>query len=705
MQTNPMSSPAPTVHVRIDAGDLPVAVLTVDNPPVNAMNMAMRRELLAAVRQAAADAAVRAIVLIGQGDRFIPGADIREFGKPMSGPSGRDVIAAIEAAGKPVVAALGGNALGGGLEIALGCHFRVADAACRFGLPEVNIGLLPGAGGTQRLPRLVGPARALELITSGKPIGAAEALADGVIDEIVRGPLLDAALAFARRVVAQARPLARVSDRNERLREAEPALFADFRARHAKKWRGLLAPQRIVDCIEAACTQPFAEAYAIELAAFEECKASAQRAALIHVFNAEREAARVPGLSADVQPRPIRSAAVIGAGTMGGGIAMSFANAGIPVWLLDTTPEALAQGRTRIEKNYATSVARGSLTQQRMDEALARITGTVDMATLADADIVVEAAFEDMAVKQDLFLRLDAVMKPGAVLATNTSTLDIDRIAEATARPGAVIGAHFFSPANVMKLLEVVRGRHSAPETIVTTMALAKTLGKVAVLSGNADGFIGNRILAVYGRECDFLLEEGATPWQVDRALQGFGFPMGLYLMRDMAGLDVGWRIRQYREQFRDKTLRYSPIADRLCERGRFGQKTGAGYYQYEGREGRPDPEVQALIEQVSAELKIARRAVSDDEIVERVLCAMANEGLKIVGEGIALRESDIDVTYIHGYGFPRHQGGPMYWAAQRGWASVHDTVQRLHATQGRLWAPAPRLTEMARRARVLEGA
>jgi 3-hydroxyacyl-CoA dehydrogenase len=681
-----------------------VAVLTIDNPPVNAMSMAVRTDLLAAAQAAAADSAVKALVLIGAGGKFIPGADIREFGKPHTGStppiSGREVIAALEACPKPVVAALGGNALGGGLEIALGCHFRVAAPDCKLGLPEVNIGLLPGAGGTQRLPRLVGPARALELITSGKPMKASEALAAGVVDELVEGPLLDGAMAFAQRVLAEARPLQRVSDRNERLAGVDASLFTDFRAKHAKKWRGQIAPQRIVDCIEAACTRPFAEAYAFELTAFNECKASAQRAALIHVFQAEREAARIPGLSSDLKPQPIRSAAVIGAGTMGGGIAMSFANAGLPVWLLDANAEGLARGRALIEKNYATSVARGSLSQAQADRALGLITGTLDYAAIADADIAVEAAFEDLVVKKHVFQQLDAVMKPDAVLATNTSTLDIDKIAGATSRPQQVIGAHFFSPANVMKLLEVVRGAHTAPQVIVTTMALAKPLGKTAVLSGNADGFIGNRILAVYGRECDFLLEEGATPWQVDRALQGFGFPMGLYLMRDMAGLDVGWRIRQYREQFRDKSLRYSPIADRLCTLGRFGQKTGAGYYRYSGRDGSPDPAVEALIEEVSREMKIERRAVSDDEIVSRVLSAMANEGLKIVGEGIALRESDIDVTYIHGYGFPRHQGGPMYWAAQQGWDTIHDTVTRLHATQGALWAPAPRLAELAERAR-----
>jgi 3-hydroxyacyl-CoA dehydrogenase len=694
------SSTVSTVSTRIDtSAPQGVAVITIDNPPVNAMSMAVRAELRDAVQAAAADPAVQALVLIGANGKFIPGADIREFGKPISGPSGRDVIAAIEACtemAKPVVAALAGNALGGGLEIALGCHWRVATPDCKLGLPEVNIGLIPGAGGTQRLPRLVGAAKALEMITSGKPIGAAEATEIGVVDELVAGDLLAGALAFVRRMLAQAQPLRRVSERGDRIVATDPTLFAEIRSRNARKWQGLIAPQHIVACIEAACTRPFAESYALELTAFDECKASPQRAALVHLFGAEREVAKIPGLSADLQPQPIRSAAVVGAGTMGGGIAMCFANAGIPVWLLDANPEGLARGRALIEKNYATSVARGSLTQAKVDRALGLITGTLDYATVADADIVIEAAFEDMGIKQEVFRRLDAVMKPGAILATNTSTLDIDKIAAATSRPESVLGAHFFSPANVMKLLEVVRAAKSSPQAIVTTMALAKTLGKVGVLAGNADGFIGNRILAVYGRECDFLLEEGATPWQVDRALQGFGFPMGLYLMRDMAGLDVGWRIRQYREQFRDKRLRYSPIADRLCELGRFGQKTSRGYYKYDGRQGTPDPAVETLIEQVSRELNITRRVVADEEIVTRVLTAMANEGLKIVGEGIALRSSDIDVAYVHGYGFPRHQGGPMYWAEQRGWSRVLETVEHYHASQGALWKPAPMLAERA---------
>jgi 3-hydroxyacyl-CoA dehydrogenase len=689
-----------TITTHIDAG---IAVLTIDNPPVNAMNMAVRIELIAAVQSSDADPSVQALVLIGAGGKFIPGADIREFAKSLAGPSGREVIAALEACRKPVVAALGVHALGGGLEVALGCHWRVAAPDCRLGLPEVNIGLVPGAGGTQRLTRLVGAAKALEMITTGKPILATDALKCGVVDALIDGDLLAGAIAYARRMVAEGHPLQRVSERSDRLAGADPALFADIRRKQAKKWQGLIAPQRIVDCVEAACCRPFDEAYAIELAAFNECKASPQRAALVYLFGAEREAAKIPGLPADLRPKLIRSAAVVGAGTMGGGIAMCFANAGIPVRLLDADAEGLARGRALIEKNYAASVTRGSLTPERRDHALALIAGTLDYAALGDCDIVVEAAFEDMSVKQEVFRKLDAVMKPGAILATNTSTLDIDKIAAATRRPESVIGAHFFSPANVMKLLEVVRGAKTSPDVIGSTMALARSIGKTAVLSGNADGFIGNRILAVYGRECDFLLEEGATPWQVDRALQGFGFPMGLYLMRDMAGLDVGWRIRKYREQFRDKTLRYSPIADRLCELGRFGQKTGRGYYVYEGRNGVPDPAVETLIGEVARELVIMRRPVSDDEIVTRVLTAMANEGLKVIDEGIALRASDIDVAYVHGYGFPRHRGGPMYWAEQRGWSTVYETVQGYHASQGALWTPAPGLARMASRAQSFE--
>lgn len=685
------------VHYTVDGE---IAVLTIDNPPVNALNMAIRGGLLESVQRAVADASIKAVVVIAAGKTFVAGADIKEFGKPMTGPSLLDTLATLEASTKPVIAALHGTALGGGLELALGCHWRVAVPSVKVGLPEVNLGIIPGAGGTQRLPRLVGPAKALDMITTGKPVDGRKALELGIVDELVNGDqagdLLQGALAFARKVVAEQRPLRIAGQLQDKVTGVDPAIFADIRKKMEKKWRGLVAPWKIVESIENACKLPFAEGAKLERAAYNECQASPQRKAQTHIFMAEREAAKIPGLPSDIKPLPIRSAAIIGAGTMGGGIAMCFANAGIPVKQVEMSPEALARGRAIIEKNYTTSVSRGSLTQEKMDRSLALIQGTLDYADIADCDIVIEAAFEDLTIKQDIFRKLDAVMKPGAILATNTSTLDIDKIASVTARPESVIGTHFFSPANVMKLLENVRGAKTSAQTIATAMAMAKTIGKVAVLAGNCDGFIGNRILHVYGRECDFLLEEGATPWQVDRALQGFGFPMGLYLMRDMAGLDVGWRIRQYREQFRDKSLRYSPIADRLCELGRFGQKTSAGYYRYEGRDATPDPLTEQLIEATSKELGIKRAPVSDEEIVTRVLCALVNEGAKILDEGIAMRASDIDVTYVSGYGFPAYRGGPMFWAEQEGLAKVLEHVRRFHAAHGKLWTPAPLLERLA---------
>jgi 3-hydroxyacyl-CoA dehydrogenase len=682
-----------------------IAVLTVNNPPVNALSMAVRIALLDLVRQTDADPAVKAVVLIGADKTFVAGADIREFGKKMEGPTGRSSMEAIEASKKPFIAALHGTALGGGLELALAAHYRVALPGAKVGLPEVNIGVIPGAGGTQRLPRLVGVEAALDLITAGKHIDAKTAQRLGVVDALVDGQmheeLLKGALAFARRIVAENRPLRRVRDLDDKISGVDPAIFAAYREKNAKKWKGLLAPWKIVDCIEAACTRPWDEAYALEDRAFFECRESPQRAALSHIFFAEREAAKIPGLPADVKAQPVRRVAVVGAGTMGGGIAMAFANSGIDVVQLEMSAEALERGRGIVRRNYETSVSRGSMAQAKADAAMARIGGTLAYEELKDCDLVIEAVFEDMKIKQEVFAKLDAVMKPGAILATNTSTLDIDRIGAATQRPEAVVGTHFFSPANVMKLLEVVRGAKSAPQTLATAMGLAKQIGKVAVLAGNCDGFIGNRILAAYGRQADFLLEEGATPWQIDGALKAFGLPMGMFLMRDMAGLDVGWRIRQYREQFRDKSLRYSPVADRICELGRFGQKTGAGYYKYPaekgGREATPDPEIEQLIVQVSKDLGIARKPISDAEIVDRILLAMVNEGAKIVGEGYAARASDIDVTYIYGYGFPRYEGGPMFWAERRGLARVYDKVLTYHREHGPYWEPAPLLEKAAK--------
>ena len=694
------------VHYRVQDD---VAVLTIQNPPVNAASQPVRAGIVEGVRKAIADAAVKAIVLIGGGRTFVAGADIREFGQPMQPPHFPEVIEALESSTKPVVAALHGTALGGGLEFALSCHYRVALASAKLGLPEVNLGLLPGAGGTQRLPRIVGAQKALDMILSGKPVGAQAALELGLVEQVVAGstqPELEAAaIRFAHQRAQAGGPHPCASQRTDRIRGTDPALFAQVRDQNAARWAGRLAEFKIIECVEAACFKPsFEEGSQVERDNFMELRASPQSKALRYAFFAEREAAKIPDLPADVQPRAIRSAAVIGAGTMGGGIAMCFANAGIPVQILDTAQAAIDAGLARVRDNYATSVARGSLAQARADQALGRIATTTRYEDIGQADIVIEAAFEDMQVKHAVFGALDRVMKPGAILASNTSTLDIDAIAAATQRPQDVVGTHFFSPANVMKLQENVRGEKTGADTIASVMSLARTLGKVPVLAGNCHGFIGNRILYVYGRECDFLLEEGATPWQIDRALKGFGFPMGLYLMRDLAGLDVGWRVRKGQEPTRDTSLRYSPVADRICELGRYGQKTGAGYYRYEGRTATPDPEIEALIEAVAAELGIKRRQVSDEEIVTRVLTSMANEGARILGEGIAIRASDIDVTYLYGYGFPRHRGGPMYWAEEQGLDKVLETVRRYEATQGVLWAPAPLLVERAQAGRGWNG-
>jgi len=677
-----------------------VAVLIINNPPVNALSNAVRSALLERVRTADADPAVKAVVLIGAGKTFVAGADIREFGKKLEGPSGRATMEAVEASRKPFIAALHGTALGGGLELALCAHYRVALPSAKLGLPEANIGVLPGAGGTQRLPRLIGVEAALDLITNGKHIDAGKALQLGVIDEIVDGSgfddLLRGAVACANRIIAAGRPLKRVRDLNDKLTGVDPAIFARYREANARKWKGLVAQWKIVDLIEAACNKSWEEAYALEEQAFEAVKASPERAALSHVFFAEREAAKIPDMPPGVQPRPIKSVAIIGAGTMGGGIAMAFANSGIPVRQVEVSQEALDRGRAIVRKNYDSSVSRGSMSQARAKEAFGRISGVTDYAGIADCDLVIEAVFENMELKKDIFARLDKVVKPGAVLATNTSALDIDQIAAATSRPEDVVGMHFFSPANVMKLLEVVRGARSSPQTLATAMGMARLIDKVAVLAGNCQGFIGNRILATYGREADFLLEEGALPWQVDKALQEFGLPMGLYLMRDMAGLDVGWRMRQGREATRDKSLRYSPIADRICEQGRFGQKTGAGYYRYNGRDASPDPEIEALIVDIAKELGLERKSFSNADIVDRIVISMVNEGAKIVGEGYAARASDIDVTYVYGYGFPRYRGGPMFWAEQQGLEKIYEKVLAYHRAQGPFWTPATLLAKAA---------
>jgi 3-hydroxyacyl-CoA dehydrogenase len=673
-----------------------VAVLTVENPPVNALSQAVRAGIIAGLDKADADPAVSAAVIIGGGRTFIAGADIREFGKPPLQPYLPQVLERIEAMTKPVVAALHGTALGGGFEVALTCHWRVAVESGQVGLPEVKLGVIPGSGGTQRLPRLIGPKQALDMIVSGNPIPAKKALELGVLDEIVSGDLLEGAIAFAKKVVAEKRPLRLVRDLNDKVSNVDPAVFTDYRKSIERKAKGFLAPWRCIDAVEAACNLPIAEGLKKEREFFFECMDSPQRKAQIHAFFAEREAQKIPDLPADVKPRQIRSAAVIGAGTMGGGIAMNFANAGIPVKILEVSQEALARGLGVIEKNYATSVQRGSMKQEAMDRAMKLISGTQRYEDIGDADIVIEAVFEEMAVKKEVFGKLDKIMKPGAILATNTSTLDIDEIASATKRPQDVIGTHFFSPANVMRLLENVRGAKSSPETIATVMALGKTLKKVPVLAGNCDGFIGNRMLHGYLREASFLLEEGASPEQVDRALEEFGLAMGPFRMSDLAGLDVGWRIRKGKAHLRPKDERYSPVADRLCEMGRFGQKTGAGFYKYEGRNALPDPVVRDVILQAAKEQGIERRQISDEEIVQRCMYPLVNEGAKILEEGIAIRASDIDIVYLFGYGFPVYRGGPMFWAEQIGLDKVLATIRGFHKIHGKFWEPAKLLVERA---------
>lgn len=672
-----------------------VAVLEIDNPPVNATSIPVREALSAALKQAASDESVEAVVIKGSRAMFPAGADIKEVASGLSNrfPTLRDLQAQMEAFEKPIVAAIEGVALGGGFELALTCHWRVSSADAKVGLPEVKLGVLPGAGGTQRFTRLAGPEAALEAITTGNQIPSARALQLGLIDFVAEDAVAEA-IAFAHRAAAEQRPLRLASTESAKIGSIDPEIFAAFRKKLASRARGQLAPWNIIECIEAACTRPKDEAFRLERELYEECRNSPQRKALVHVFFAEREARKIPDVPAEVTPLPVRRAAIVGAGTMGGGIAMNFANCGIPVQLLELTREALDRGIGNIRRNYASSVTRGSLTQSAMDRAMGLISGVTEYEAIREADIVIEAVFEDMKVKKEVFARLDAVCQPEAILATNTSSLDIDAIAEATSRPENVIGTHFFSPANVMKLLENVRGRHSSARTIATAMSLGKLLGKVVVLAGNCDGFIGNRMLQYYSGEAEFLLEEGATPEQIDRVMEAFGFAMGPLAVRDLAGNDVGYFIRKARKIPSDE--RFSPILQRVFEAGRLGQKSGKGFYRYEGRTRLPDPEIMTLIEGVSRDLGIERREISDEEILTRLLHPLVNEGAKIVAEGIAIRASDIDVVYVNGYGFPSYKGGPMFWAQESGFGPVVETMRRLAPTHGQRWAPAPLLEELA---------
>jgi 3-hydroxyacyl-CoA dehydrogenase len=679
-----------------------IGVVTINNPPVNALSPGVLDGLIAALKTLRADDAVKAIVLNGSGKIFCGGADINEFGKLTSGKRSLDIgfgtlLSELEDNPKPVVCAIHGTAFGGGLEMAMACHYRVATSDAQVGQPEVKIGLIPGAGGTQRLPRLAGVAKAAEMCAGGEPVKAVDALTAGILDKLVEGDLLKGAVAFAREVAA--RPPRKTRDLKEKLGSlaANAVILGAVREVVKKKARGLTAPFKAVDAVEAALTLPFAEGVKREAELFRECLFSDQSKALIHVFFAEREVAKVPGIAKDTPRIPIRRAAVVGAGTMGGGIAMTYANAGIPVLLKEVDQPALDRGLATIKKNYANTVQKGRLNQQQMDERLARIEPALTYDRFAEADIVVEAVFEGMALKKKVFAEIDKAARPDAILASNTSTLNIDEIASATGRPRQVIGHHFFSPANVMKLLEIVRGKNSAPEVIATSLDLAKRLGKVGVLVGNCPAFVGNRMFDPYIREAQFLVEEGAKIEEVDAALTAFGMAMGPLAVLDLAGLDVGWRIRKEGGFASPPGRQAYRAEDRLCELGHFGQKTGAGWYKYEGGlRTMPNPDAARFAAEAGREAGITPRTIAPEEIIERTVYALINEGARILEEGIALRAGDIDIVYIYGYGFPAWRGGPMWYADTVGLKAVHARIREFEKQHGARWAPAPLLTKLA---------
>lgn len=680
------------IHEEIH-GDGRVVLLTLNNEPVNSLSAATRQALGDALAKALSNTQVVAIVLTGAGKLFCGGAEIREFNTPASTrePTLSDIVRQCEQASKPIVAAMHGTVLGGGLELALGCHYRVAHTGTLLGLPEVKLGILPGGGGTQRLPRLIGVEHALTMIVTGEPIVAAVAAQWGLVDAVIEGDLIDSVLAYAlEQAAAPLQPRVLGACRAEAPRDV--AVYAQARADGARRFRGCVAPQACVDCVEQSVSTSIEDGLAYERRRFVELVQSNQSKAQRHLFFAERHAQRLPAQwPAGVSYRTV---GVVGAGTMGGGIAMSLANAGIDVVLVERDAAALERGWALIERNYAATVAKGRLTASERDHRLQRIRRGLSLSLLADADMVIEAAFEDMNVKLDIFIALDKVCKPEAVLASNTSRLDINLLAQATSRPEQVLGTHFFSPANVMRLVEVVRGNHVREDVIASVFSLVRRMNKLPVLVGVCDGFVGNRMVSPYTREAHFLLEEGALPQQVDGALQRFGFAMGPLRMADMAGLDISWAARKRLAAARPAHQRYSRVADSLCERGRFGQKTGAGFYRYEpgSRDPLPDPEVESLIAQCAREDGIKRRDFSDAEIVERTVYALVNEAARILEEGIAARASDIDVIYAHGYGFPIHRGGPMFYADQVGLPKVLATIERFHREHGELWAPAPLL-------------
>jgi len=681
--------------------DNDIAVITIDNPPVNALSPGVPEGISVAIDQLNSDPLVKAAVVIGGGRTFVAGADIKEFGKMTSGEKPRGsllpLLLHIEDSSKPVVMAIHGSAFGGGLELAMAGHYRVASPSAQVGQPEVKLGIIPGAAGTQRLPRLVGIAKAVEMCAEGKPVSARDAAALGLIDQLIEGDLLTGALSFAREIASKPAPKTR--ERMDKLGNAaeNAAIFAAARDLARKKQRGLKAPLAAIDAVEAATRLSFEEGCKAEAKLFNECLFSDQSKALIHVFFGEREVAKVPDVPRETPVIPVNRVAVVGSGTMGGGIAMVFANAGISVLLKDVDEAALELGMNKIRKNYATSMQRGRFTQQFVDERLKLITPVLTYDRFGDVDMVVEAVFEGMALKKSVFSELDRACRPGAILASNTSTLDIDEIARVTSRPEAVIGTHFFSPANIMRLIEIVRGKKSSKEVIATCMQLSKKLGKIGVLVGNCRGFVGNRMFGPYRREAQFLIEEGADVEAVDNALVDFGNAMGPLATGDLAGLDVGWRIRKEYRHLEKPGIRQPFAEDRLCEMGRYGQKTMKGWYRYdENRRASADPEVTGLVRKWSADAGIAQRQISSQEIVDRCIYALVNEGARILEEGFALRAVDIDIIYLNGYGFPAYRGGPLWHADTVGLQNVYRRICEFQQQHGELWAPAPLLQRLA---------
>jgi len=684
--------------------DKDIAIITINNPPVNALSPGVANAIAQTIAQVGHDDGVKAVVLIGGGRTFIAGADIKEFGKITSGKTQRGasllpLLLQIEDVRKPVVVAIHGSAFGGGLELAMAGHYRVAVPNAQLGQPEVKLGIIPGAGGTQRLPRLVGVAKAVEMCAEGNPITAQEALKLGLVDHLIEGDLLPGAIAFSRGIAAK--PLRKTRERNEKDQLGNPeqnaSVFAAAREKAHTKQRGMTAPLAAIDAVEAATRLSFEEGCQLERKLFDDCLFSDQSKALIHAFFGEREVAKVADIPKETVIIPVNWVAVVGAGTMGAGIAIAFANAGFPVLLKDADEPALHRGLATIQKNYQSSVKRGRLTQQFVDERMQLIKPTFSYDDFGKVDMVVEAVFEGMALKKEVFGQLDRVCRPGAILASNTSTLDIDEIASATSRPGAVIGTHFFSPANIMRLLEIVRGKSSSREVIATCMQLSKKLGKVGVLVGNCRGFVGNRMFGPYRREAQFLVEEGASIEAVDKALFDFGMAMGPMATGDLAGLDVGWRIRKEYRHLEKPGVRQPFAEDRLCELGRYGQKTAAGWYKYDEKR-RPilDPEVNEMVRGWAREAGIPQQKLSSKEIVDRCIYALVNEGARILEEGIVWRAVDIDIIYLNGYGFPAYRGGPMWYADTVGLDKVYRRISEFHQQHGELWEPAPLLKRLA---------